>query len=105
MKKTIMIVSTMLCIGLCVGGGITANAIEARYLACPDMNCPGRMIEREQEREQWYGDFRPCDEHKSCTQRLTWTVHKMQELCNECGYIRRAWQYDDNYQWKCIGQK
>lgn len=105
MKKTIMIVSTMLCIGLCAGGGITANAIEARYLACPDMNCPGRIIERECGIKPGYGETKPCGEHPFCTQQLCWLVHYMEYQCNECGYKKGdGWTYKDSYNWICSSQ-
>ncbi len=104
MKKTIMIVSTMLCIGLCAGGGITANAIEARYLACPDINCPGRVVERERDRRERYGETKPCTHHAFCTQQLTWTVHYMWNRCTECGYVKDEWTYEDNYHWICSSQ-
>ena len=68
MKKGNEIISTVLCIAFCVGSGITANAVEARYLACPDFNCPGRIIEREYDTRNGYGETRPCGMWEySCT--------------------------------------
>ncbi len=96
MKKTIMIVSTMLCIVLCAGGGITANAIEARYLACPDINCPGKVLEREVNRQIVYESPQICDEHPFCTVQKRYTEHYWVLGCTECGYLRESWCSYDN---------
>lgn len=97
MKKTIMIVSTMLCIGLCVGGGITANAIEARYLACPDINCPGRMIDREEKVYPVFQKPEHCSEHSFCEIQRSYIRHDWVNQCNECGYIRTTWAVLTDY--------
>lgn len=105
MKKTILIVSTMLCIGLCVGGGITANAIEARYPVCPDIDCAGRIVEYEWATIVQYGETRECSNHPFCTQQLTWTIHYMTRRCEKCGFVKDDWRYEDNYHWICSSQQ
>ncbi len=105
MKKGNEIISTVLCIAFCVGSGITANAVEARYLACPDFNCPGRIIEREYDTRNGYGETRPCGMHPFCTEQLVWTIHYMKNQCNECGFVKGpAWTNKDNYRWICSSQ-
>lgn len=96
MKKKTIIIYTMLCIALCIGSGITAKAVEARYLACPDINCPGRMVEQQTNTVKIYDKPQHCSVHAFCETQLSYTLHEWELRCTECGYVSRSWSVYDN---------
>ncbi len=97
MKKYIIIAPLVLSIALCTVGSKTANAMEARYLACPDGNCPGRMLEREVKTETVYKEPVNCTEHPFCQKQFYYTVHYWEFSCNECGHVSREWTSIKNH--------
>ena len=98
MRKSIAVVSTIMCIALCMGFVMQVNAVEARYLACPDWSCGGMIVDSEISRTTIYEEPQHCKEHSFCQTQVSYILQYMQAECNECGYIMKTWSNRYNYQ-------